>query len=100
MPPGASTTPHYHPRTEEIYYVVEGTGRMQVGDELREVRPGDAVAIPPGVVMGVLAAAALSIALAASALVASGMPGKGPAALAGRDVSGCQRTGHAPAGQA
>jgi mannose-6-phosphate isomerase-like protein (cupin superfamily) len=45
---GASTTPHYHPQTEEIYYVLEGIGRMNIGGELRDVLPGDAIAIPPG----------------------------------------------------
>lgn len=48
LPPGASTTPHYHPNTEEIYYIVEGRGRMQIEMECREVGPGDAIAIPPG----------------------------------------------------
>lgn len=48
LPPGASTTPHYHPRTEEIYYLLEGRGRMRIGAEQREVGPGDAIAIPPG----------------------------------------------------
>ena len=46
--PGASTTAHHHPQTEEIYYILEGTGRMQIGDDVCEVGPGDAVAIPPG----------------------------------------------------
>src|SRR5262245_30684326 len=46
--PGASTAPHYHPRTEEIYYILEGSGRMQIGEEHRDVGPGDAIAIPPG----------------------------------------------------
>ena len=46
--PGASTTPHYHPRTEEIYYILAGTGQMRLGDELQPVGPGDAIAIPPG----------------------------------------------------
>jgi len=50
LPPGASTTPHYHPLTEEIYYLLEGKGRMRIGDETREVGPGDAIAIPPGAV--------------------------------------------------
>jgi len=50
LPPGASTTPHYHPLTEEIYYILEGSGRMTIGDETREVSPGEAVAIPPGAV--------------------------------------------------
>lgn len=48
LPPGASTTPHYHPLTEEIYYLLSGRGRMQIGNELRDVGPGDAIAIPPG----------------------------------------------------
>jgi mannose-6-phosphate isomerase-like protein (cupin superfamily) len=46
--PGASTTPHHHVLTEEIYYILEGVALMQVGDELRQVSPGDAIAIPPG----------------------------------------------------
>ena len=46
--PGQTTTPHYHPRTEEIYYILEGEGRMRIGDEVRRVAPGDAIAIPPG----------------------------------------------------
>ena len=48
LPPGASTTPHHHPVTEEIYYILEGRGSMRIGDETREVGPGDAIAIPPG----------------------------------------------------
>src|SRR5439155_2504861 len=50
LPPGASTTPHYHLLTEEIYYLLEGRGRMTIGAEVRDVSPGDAVAIPPGAV--------------------------------------------------
>lgn len=50
LPPGAATTPHYHPVTEEIYYILSGRGRMQIGAEVREVGAGDAVAIPPGAV--------------------------------------------------
>jgi mannose-6-phosphate isomerase-like protein (cupin superfamily) len=46
--PGSSTTPHTHPKTEEIYYILEGRGRMQVGDEVCIVGANDAVAIPPG----------------------------------------------------
>lgn len=48
LPPGGKTTPHYHPQTEEIYYILVGAGRMRIGDELRDVVPGDAIAIPPG----------------------------------------------------
>ena len=46
--PGQTTTLHFHPRTEEIYYVLSGEGRMQIGEEVRRVGPGDAIAIPPG----------------------------------------------------
>ena len=40
--------PHYHPLAEEIYYITHGTGRIRIEGELREVKPGDAIAIPPG----------------------------------------------------
>jgi mannose-6-phosphate isomerase-like protein (cupin superfamily) len=48
LPADGATTPHHHPRTEEIYYILEGQGLMQVGDETRAIGPGDAIAIPPG----------------------------------------------------
>lgn len=48
LAPGMNTTGHYHPKTEEIYYILAGSGRMQVGHETRVVQAGDAVAIPPG----------------------------------------------------
>jgi len=47
LPPGAKTTPHHHQVTEEIYYILEGRGRMQIESEFQDVRPGDAIAIPP-----------------------------------------------------
>ena len=48
LPPGASTTRHFHPLTEEIYYLLEGTALMEIDGERRTVGPGDAIAIPPG----------------------------------------------------
>ena len=48
VPPGTRTLRHYHPLSEEIYYILSGTGLMSVGDEERHVGPGAAVAIPPG----------------------------------------------------
>jgi len=45
---GASTREHYHPKAEEIYYVTEGRGRIRIEQEVREVKAGDAIAIPPG----------------------------------------------------
>ena len=48
LPVGAATQEHYHPKCEEIYYITHGQGRMRIEGELREVGPGDAIAIPPG----------------------------------------------------
>lgn len=47
---GSRTAAHYHPKTEEIYYILVGTGLMQIGEEQQAVGPGDAIAIPPGAV--------------------------------------------------
>lgn len=48
IPVGGSTMAHYHPLTEEIYFITHGSGRMRIGQEEREVVVGDAIAIPPG----------------------------------------------------
>jgi len=48
LPAGAETEEHYHPQTEEIYYVLRGRGLMTLEGEKREVRPGDGILIPPG----------------------------------------------------
>jgi mannose-6-phosphate isomerase-like protein (cupin superfamily) len=50
LPPGQATTPHYHPRCEEIYYIVSGSGQMRIDHEAQDVGRGDAIAIPPGAV--------------------------------------------------
>jgi mannose-6-phosphate isomerase-like protein (cupin superfamily) len=48
VPVGGSTQEHYHVRTEEIYYITHGSGRIRIEGETRDVRAGDAIAIPPG----------------------------------------------------
>lgn len=48
VPVGGATQAHYHVRTEEIYYITHGQGRIRIEDEERQVGPGDAIAIPPG----------------------------------------------------
>ena len=45
---GGSTQEHFHPKAEEIYYITHGTGRLRIEGEVREVKAGDAIAIPPG----------------------------------------------------
>jgi mannose-6-phosphate isomerase-like protein (cupin superfamily) len=48
LEPDQATERHYHRTTEEIYFVLKGSGRMEVDGDTRTVRRGDAVLIPPG----------------------------------------------------
>jgi mannose-6-phosphate isomerase-like protein (cupin superfamily) len=48
LPVGGSTQEHYHPKAEEIYYITAGVGRIRIEGESREVKAGDAIAIPTG----------------------------------------------------
>jgi mannose-6-phosphate isomerase-like protein (cupin superfamily) len=45
---GKSTEEHIHPNTEEIYYILEGKGRMRIDSEECDILPGDGIAILPG----------------------------------------------------
>jgi mannose-6-phosphate isomerase-like protein (cupin superfamily) len=47
MPVGTSIGEHLHDDTEEIYFVLSGTGVMTLDGEEREVRAGDAVLTQP-----------------------------------------------------
>jgi mannose-6-phosphate isomerase-like protein (cupin superfamily) len=57
LEPGQATERHYHAETEEIYYVVEGGGEMELDGARRLVAVGDAVLIPPGAWHQILAGA-------------------------------------------
>jgi mannose-6-phosphate isomerase-like protein (cupin superfamily) len=48
VPAGAATIAHYHRTSEELYFFTAGAGRLRIGDEERDVRPGDCAVIPPG----------------------------------------------------
>ena len=48
LAPGQATQRHYHRASEEIYFVLDGEGEMELDGERRQVSPGDAVAIPAG----------------------------------------------------
>jgi mannose-6-phosphate isomerase-like protein (cupin superfamily) len=48
LPAGAATQRHFHKVSEEIYYILEGEGLMELDGEVRTVVEGDAVLIPPG----------------------------------------------------
>ena len=48
LAPGQATQRHYHRASEEIYFVLDGEGEMELDGERRPVGAGDAVAIPAG----------------------------------------------------
>lgn len=48
IPAGGSTQRHYHRESEEFYYLLSGSGLMEIGGETQRVVPGDAVLIPAG----------------------------------------------------
>ncbi|MFZ4595621.1 MAG: cupin domain-containing protein [Verrucomicrobiaceae bacterium] len=49
VPVARPTTRHYHKLAEEFYFILEGRGVMEINGTTREVAPGDAILIPPGV---------------------------------------------------
>lgn len=48
LPAGGATQRHYHRAAEEIYFILEGGGEMEIDCETRMVGPGDGILIPPG----------------------------------------------------
>src|SRR5438094_9720948 len=47
LPPKSANTLHKHPKAEEFYFVVEGTGRMRVDDETLTVPKHGGVLVGP-----------------------------------------------------
>jgi len=47
LPPGSANTLHKHIRAEEFYFVLEGTGRMRVGEETLTVPRHGGVLVGP-----------------------------------------------------
>jgi mannose-6-phosphate isomerase-like protein (cupin superfamily) len=39
---------HIHPKTDEIQYILEGSGAMWLGNERKEFKPGTLIIIPKG----------------------------------------------------
>ena len=48
LEPGQATERHYHGQTEEVYFVLEGEGELELDGDRARLGPGDAVPIPPG----------------------------------------------------
>lgn len=45
--PGIAVETHEHEDVEEVYYVIQGQGKMRIGDEEKLVSEGDAIYLPP-----------------------------------------------------
>ena len=50
--PGEAHPFHFHPKMEEILYVLDGTAEQWVEEEKRIMRPGDSLYLPTGIVHG------------------------------------------------
>ncbi len=48
LPGKTATERHWHGNSEEIYFIVDGTGVMEIDGATQNVGPGDAILIPPG----------------------------------------------------
>ena len=48
LEPDQATERHYHRATEEIYFVLKGSGDMEVDGEHKRIAVGDGVLIPAG----------------------------------------------------
>lgn len=59
IPVGGETERHWHKYSEEFYFILEGSGTMEIDGETREVGVGDAVLIPAGAWHQIKAAEAL-----------------------------------------
>jgi quercetin dioxygenase-like cupin family protein len=53
LKPGQSQKPHSHTGADKIYYVLEGSATVQIGDEEQILGPGRIVLAPSEVVHGV-----------------------------------------------
>lgn len=47
LAPGQANTRHRHRQTSELYVLLEGTGRMRIGDEVLTLAPRSAVFVEP-----------------------------------------------------
>ena len=48
VPAGGATQRHYHKLSEEFYFILEGSGLIEIDGDERKISHGDAILIPPG----------------------------------------------------
>ncbi len=47
LPPGRSSDKHYHRVSEESYYILQGTARIEIDERIFALAPGEACLIVP-----------------------------------------------------
>lgn len=52
LPPGEAHRFHYHPKMEEILYILSGTAEQWIEKEKRIMKAGDSIYLPAGMVHG------------------------------------------------
>lgn len=52
LPPGEAHRFHYHPKMEEILYILSGTAEQWIEKEKRIMKAGDAIYLPVGMIHG------------------------------------------------
>lgn len=52
LPPGEAHRFHFHPKMEEILYILSGTAEQWVEKEKYMMKPGDSIYLPAGMVHG------------------------------------------------
>jgi quercetin dioxygenase-like cupin family protein len=79
FPPGASTGRHTHPG-DELSYVVQGTLRLEIqGQPPRDLRAGDTLMVPAGVIHNAANTGSASTVVIATYFVEKGKPLASPA---------------------
>lgn len=53
LEPGQEQSAHAHSGGDKVYFLIEGSGRIRIGDDERDVRAGTAALAPAGTVHAV-----------------------------------------------
>lgn len=52
--PGQEHAPHVHEGQDKLYFILEGTGMVRIGEQTEQLSTGDAAFAPSGVVHSIL----------------------------------------------
>jgi mannose-6-phosphate isomerase-like protein (cupin superfamily) len=54
LQPSLSYQPHHHEDHEEVYYIINGTGKIKMGNEETRFRDGDIIYIPENITHSII----------------------------------------------